>query len=55
MTLKFQVLAWDKQTNVAGLNWLVGSQHPRKQFRTFSQHIKKFQPHIMKTIPNIMT
>jgi len=28
MMLEIQVLAWDRQRNVAGLNWLMGSQHP---------------------------
>ena len=26
MMLEIQVLAWDRQRNVAGLNWLMGSQ-----------------------------
>ena len=26
MTLEIQVLAWDRHKNVAGLNWLMGSQ-----------------------------
>lgn len=27
MTLKIQVLAWDRHKNVAGLNLVMGSQH----------------------------
>jgi hypothetical protein len=33
MTLKIQVLSWNRHKNVAGLNWLVGSQPSRLDFQ----------------------